>query len=125
MKVITSPLPLLLLSLLLLKGGWECVLPPSAFAEGSLEIGNNQHVQSTTELYVDILNDGESISWTGAGTLEVIGLDNNAIVTLHSGQVYSPTETGVFSLRLSSHQSGDWDITVSGGDRRKRSAFFL
>lgn len=86
-------------------------------AEGSFELGTSQGLSNTTEIYVDILVAGETITWLGNGNVFVYDPSNNLIADLPGGNSITTTLTGAHRLALSTNQAAgsDWDVSVSEG----------
>jgi cysteine-rich repeat protein len=91
------------------------VWPAALLAEGSAELGTNQTVTTSTELGVDILAAGEVIEWTGSGSVTVLDPGGALVATLSSGQTYTTTQTGDFTIELGSDQAGSWSVDVTNG----------
>lgn len=89
------------------------VLPASALAEGSLEIGGNQDLLAATDMGVDITQSGEVITWVGAGALTITNPAGTVVAVLTTGQSYSSTQTGVHELEMTADQTGVWSVTVT------------
>ncbi len=90
--------------------------PLAAHAESATSKGLElQALQQTSLLGADITQVGETLSWTGRGTLAVRDPAGTLVVTLNSGDTYTTVTTGEFSLALSRDQNADWTIAVKRG----------
>jgi len=87
-------------------------LSATAFAEGSAEVGANQGLQASTELLVDIVNVGETVTWTGVDEATVTAPGGGTTV-LDSGESFTSTVAGPHGVTLASNQGGAWDIGVN------------
>ena len=92
-------------------------LSSGALAEGTAELGTSQGLRSQyTTLYVDILNDGESITWTGTGTAAIwtTAATPALVGTLNNGGESAALTAGTYEIRLSNAQTAGntWDIGV-------------
>ncbi|MEO0604025.1 MAG: hypothetical protein AAF211_21490, partial [Myxococcota bacterium] len=75
----------------------------------------DQDLQDDTEIQVDVLQVGETIAWTGSGTLSIEDDTGAAVATLSSGQATAGLSVGTYTAFLSEDQEGvNWDISVSG-----------
>ncbi len=83
----------------------------SAYAEGSAEVGANQGLRASTEMFVDIVAVGETITWAGNGSATVTA-PGGGTTTLNNGQSLTTAESGTFEVALGSNQGGAWDIAV-------------
>ncbi len=89
------------------------LLTAHARAEGSAQLGTSQRLMATTELYVDVLASGETITWTGAGTLTVRAPGGAVLGVLASGTSLVLGGPGTYGVRTSVDQTGAWDIGVT------------
>lgn len=103
-------------------------LSPRARAEGSVDIGEEQGLQRSTVLRVDIVNlANETFEWNGRGTVDVLNPDGSALGTYSPGETINPTMAGAYRVTMEQDQfDGDgtgvtqtypWDITVYAGDQ--------
>ena len=92
-------------------------LPALAHSEGSDNIGESQHLESSTVVYVDILDPGsESLTWSGVGTVTVHGPSNALLGTFGSGATISPTDGwGAYRFEMDSNQTTAWDFSATVG----------
>ena len=90
-------------------------LNPSAFAEGTNELGPMSKLTAATDLYVDILDPAvEKISWTGSGSLTIIDPSLRTVGNFLTGQTASLAGHGASAYRvvLVADQIGTWAINV-------------
>lgn len=111
---------------LLCCAGLTVLSAPEARAEGSAELlnanGVYQRLEANTILRLEILNAGETITWTGTGTLSVISPVGTQ-TDLASGQSMTTSTVGLYRLTLSVIQETDWSVVVkdtSGNTRTGR-----
>ncbi len=88
------------------------LVPASAIAEGSNELGPVQ-VLPTTELGVDILQASESLFFEGVGQLKITDSSGVSVAQLSAGQSHVFDAPGRYDLAFSDAQSG-WQILVTG-----------
>ncbi len=95
------------------------VAPHPAAAEGSAEKGlTAQRLQGGTDLHADVLQVGETIRWTGRGSVTVFNPSGAEVATLSSGQSHTTTLSGAYRILVLSNQNTstntavDWDVTV-------------
>ncbi|MFT4979095.1 MAG: hypothetical protein ACI8S6_005005, partial [Myxococcota bacterium] len=91
--------------------------PAVAHAEGSDTIDVNQPLESSTTIYVDIMDyTVETVEWNGYGAIYIYDPDNVG-TTVYDGDTYTPNQNGTFVIDIYNDQGGtkgDWDITVDG-----------
>lgn len=94
-----------------------CV-PQFAFAEGSAQVNVNSRIQSSTVMYVDIIDaTTERIRWsrTSGGNLQVRNPAGVLISTLgnnaNTGSL-AAHGNGAYQVTLTANQTGTWDIAV-------------
>ena len=91
--------------------------PQPAGAEGYDQLGPDQAMSSSTDMYVDIIDDvNESIAWVGNGSISVYDPDGNFMATLSSGQNVAAVngKPGAYYCDPGSTQirGNRWDVRV-------------
>ncbi|KNC56464.1 uncharacterized protein AMSG_02432 [Thecamonas trahens ATCC 50062] len=93
-----------------------CMLAHLARGDGTTQLGTTQALQASTVLYLDIDNiANQRIYFQGTGQLRIYRPGDFAQVgTILSGQLYTPTMTGVYGALLTLDQTygAVWDISV-------------
>ena len=91
------------------------LLLPSAWAEGSDNLGGNQPLLDSTVIYVDIVDStAETFTWTGDNDITVTDPDGTSLGTFSDGDEVVPTYgvDGAYEVALSGTEE-DWDIEVT------------
>jgi len=97
------------------------LLPATAFADGTAQTTTNGNAYATaqillsdTQVYVDVLNVGETITFHHTGTLKLFDPDGAQVAADQTdGATYTATRTGAFRVAYDQDEA-DWDISVSG-----------
>ncbi|MEO0602467.1 MAG: hypothetical protein AAF211_13580, partial [Myxococcota bacterium] len=84
-----------------------------ALAEGRSDGLDEQVLDATTVIRVDILAVGEAITYEGVGTLTLEDPSGNPVATLSDGEQHLAQATGAFTARVS-ESTDDWEIVVAG-----------
>ncbi|MCB9764306.1 MAG: hypothetical protein H6739_31325 [Alphaproteobacteria bacterium] len=89
------------------------MVPATVSAEGSAELGTNQPVNSSTDIYVDILDyTVETISTSGvSGT--VYDPSGVSVGSVSGSSSITPTANGAYRIDLTSTNSSTWSVNVN------------
>ncbi len=88
-------------------------LPSGVFAEGSSEIPN-QALASAVVVFEIVDFTSETFVWTGQGAIQVTS-PAGTVTALPSGQVFTPTQNGDFSITLTNRSTFDFSVKDAVG----------
>ncbi|MFT7520746.1 MAG: hypothetical protein ACI9MC_002897, partial [Kiritimatiellia bacterium] len=100
--------------ILSMMGTSALLMPTLALGEGSADTGTTQELNSSTTLYIDVIDyTKDDIQWVGSGDLTIYDPDDVRVATLRSGRSYKPKKNGVFRAQMA-RNNNSWSIDVKG-----------